>query len=72
MAIITTWSDFAHGHTHARRSSEALLRDEGARDPGFMPRMTDGFDQGWMSFEGEIRKGSTDGAAVLADLVARG
>ena len=56
----------------ATRTPGVLRRRCCATRAEFTPRMTDGFDQGWMSFEGETRKGSTDGAAVLADLVARG
>ncbi|MDR3512248.1 MAG: NmrA family NAD(P)-binding protein [Caulobacteraceae bacterium] len=54
---------------------EALFRAQGANHPLPRMRMLDGFNQGWIDFEGgdaEKRVGTTPLDAVLAQLVARG
>ncbi len=43
---------------------------QGLRHPGPRMRMLDGFNEGWIAFEGEPRRGTTDLATVLRSLVA--
>ena len=54
----------------ARESWEGLFRAQGMRHPGPRMRMLDGFNAGWIAFEGEPRRGPTDLATVLRSLVA--
>ena len=57
-----------------RESWEALFRSQGMKNPMPRIRMLDGFNQGWIEFEGgsaERQKGTTNLAGVLRGLVAR-
>jgi NAD(P)H dehydrogenase (quinone) len=54
-----------------RDSWEELFRSQGATNPGPRARMIDGFNQGWIAFEGTPRHGATPISAVLRQLVAR-
>ena len=58
-----------------RETWEALFRAQGIRHPEPRMQMLDGFNQGWIDFEGgmaEPRRGNVDLATVLRDLVTRG
>jgi uncharacterized protein YbjT (DUF2867 family) len=55
----------------ARANWEELFRRQGMRHPGPRMRMIDGFNEGWIRFEGEPRRGTTDLATVLRELVAK-
>jgi len=58
-----------------RDTWEALFRSQGMKHPLARIRMIDGFNEGWIDFEGvgaEHRTGRTPLEAVLKDLVARG
>jgi NAD(P)H dehydrogenase (quinone) len=58
-----------------RDTWEQLFRSQGMKHPMARMRMVDGFNEGWIEFEGggEHRRGSTTLEAVIADLVgARG
>jgi uncharacterized protein YbjT (DUF2867 family) len=55
-----------------RDTWEALFRSQGARNPEPRARMLDGFNEGWIAFEGAPRHGATTIDAVLRHLVARG
>jgi len=50
---------------------EARFRQQGARHPGPRARMLDGFNEGWLGFEGAARRGTVPMATVLRELVAR-
>ena len=54
-----------------RETWEALFRAQGMKHPMPRMRMVDGFNEGWIDFEGggEHRKGATTLDAVIADLV---
>jgi NAD(P)H dehydrogenase (quinone) len=54
-----------------RETWEALLRSQGVKHPMPRMRMVDGFNEGWIDFEGggEHRKGTTTLDAVIAGLV---
>src|ERR1700733_11000438 len=54
-----------------RETWEALFRAQGMKHPMPRMRMVDGFNEGWIDFEGggEHRKGATTLYAVIADLV---
>ena len=54
----------------AREAWEDLFRAQGMSHPGPRMRMLDGFNEGWIAFEGEPRRGGTDIATVLRGLVA--
>lgn len=57
-----------------RTSWEALFVAQGMRHPQPRLRMLDGFNEGWIAFEGDastVRKGSAGLESVLRDLVAR-
>ena len=54
----------------ARETWEGLFRAQGMRHPGPRMRMLDGFNEGWIAFEGEPRRGTTDLATVLRSLLA--
>jgi NAD(P)H dehydrogenase (quinone) len=60
------------GEIVPRDSWEELFRSQGARNPGPRARMLDGFNEGWIAFEGGPRHGATPIGAVLRQLVARG
>lgn len=58
-----------------RSEWEAEFRAGGARNPAPRAQMIDGFNEGWIEFEGGeagSRKGATPVGTVLRDLVARG
>ena len=58
-----------------RESWEALFRSQGMKNPVPRIRMLEGFNQGWIEFEGGIadrQKGSTHLDEVLRVLIARG
>ena len=55
-----------------RDSWEALFRSQGVKNPVPRAQMLDGFNEGWVDFEGgtaEHRKGSTELRTVIAELV---
>lgn len=55
-----------------REMWEALFRSQGMKDPVPRMQMLDGFNEGWIRFEGDplsIRKGSTDLTTVLTGLM---
>ena len=54
-----------------REGWEALFRAQGMRNPTPRARMLDGFNEGWIEFEGTALRGTTPIETVLADLVAR-
>jgi NAD(P)H dehydrogenase (quinone) len=56
-----------------RDTWEALLRSQGMKHPMPRMRMVDGFNEGWIDFEGggEHRKGATTLDAVIAGLVQK-
>lgn len=54
-----------------RHSWEDLFRAQGMRNPLPRAQMLDGFNAGWIRFEGETRKGSLPLQAVLEGLAAR-
>lgn len=54
-----------------RAEWEARFRQQGAQHPGPRARMLDGFNEGWLRFEGVTRRGAVPLATVLRDLVAR-
>ena len=51
---------------------EGLFRAQGMRNPAPRAQMLDGFNAGWIRFEGQARKGSLPLRAVLEGLTARG
>jgi hypothetical protein len=56
-----------------RESWDALFRSQGMRNPEPRMRMLDGFNEGWIGFEGggsKAIKGSTNAVDVMADLIA--
>jgi NAD(P)H dehydrogenase (quinone) len=57
-----------------RETWEALFRSQGMKHPMPRIRMVDGFNEGWIDFEGvgERRKGATTLDAVIAGLVSKG
>jgi uncharacterized protein YbjT (DUF2867 family) len=57
-----------------RATWEALFRSQGMKNPGPRARMLDGFNEGWIDFEGDAssrRKGTVSLDTVLRALVAR-
>lgn len=54
-----------------RADWEARFMQEGARHPGPRARMLDGFNEGWLRFEGVPRRGAVPLATVLRELIAR-
>lgn len=52
-----------------RGAWEEMFRAQGAQNPVFRARMLDGFNEGWICFEGETRRGATKLRAVLTRLV---
>jgi NAD(P)H dehydrogenase (quinone) len=55
-----------------REGWEALFRAQGMRNPTPRARMLDGFNEGWIKFEGTALRGTTAIETVLAELAARG
>lgn len=77
--IAATLSALSHRPIRAeavpRAEWDAAFRAEGARNPTPRARMIDGFNEGWIEFEGggsESRTGPTPLETVLRALVARG
>jgi len=56
----------------SRDSWESLFLAQGMKNPGPRMRMLDGFNEGWIEFEGPSRKGETTVETVIAELVRRG
>jgi len=57
-----------------RETWEGLFRSQGMRHPHARMRMLDGFNEGWIAFQGGGRepiKGRTDAIEVVATLVGR-
>jgi uncharacterized protein YbjT (DUF2867 family) len=54
-----------------RETWQALFEHQGMRNPLPRMRMIDGFNEGWIEFEGEPRKGRVELLAVLKGLVSR-
>ncbi|HZF86135.1 MAG TPA: NAD(P)H-binding protein [Burkholderiaceae bacterium] len=54
-----------------RAEWEARFRQQGAQHPGPRARMLDGFNEGWLRFEGTARRGTVPLATVLDELVTR-
>jgi NAD(P)H dehydrogenase (quinone) len=52
-----------------RDSWEALFRSQGMHNPIPRAQMLDGFNEGWIEFEGQSLKGETSIKAVLAGLI---
>ena len=50
---------------------ETSFRAAGARNPGPRARMIDGFNAGWIAFEGVPLKGATEIDAVIRRIVGR-
>jgi uncharacterized protein YbjT (DUF2867 family) len=55
--------------TVSRDSWEELFRSQGMQNPTPRAQMLDGFNEGWIEFEGTPRKGETTIDTVLAALV---
>lgn len=53
-----------------REGWEAAFRSAGMKNPEPRMRMLDGFNEGWIDFEGESQKGTTGLETVLTGLVA--
>jgi NAD(P)H dehydrogenase (quinone) len=54
-----------------RDSWETLFRDQGMRNPAPRAQMIDGFNEGWIEYEGTSHVGETELDAVVAELVRR-
>lgn len=54
-----------------RETWETTFRAAGARDPGPRTRMIDGFNEGWIAFEGTPVKGTTGIDAVIRRIAGR-
>ncbi|PZQ57959.1 MAG: hypothetical protein DI563_31160 [Variovorax paradoxus] len=54
-----------------RAEWEARFRQQGAQHPGPRARMLDGFNEGWLRFEGVARHGTVSLTTVLGELVNR-
>lgn len=54
-----------------RAEWEARFRQQGAQHPGPRARMLDGFNEGWLRFDGGARRGTVPLATVLDELVTR-
>lgn len=55
----------------ARDSWEERFRSQGMTNPTPRMRMLDGFNEGWIAFEGESEKGTTSLRDVIAGLVSK-
>jgi uncharacterized protein YbjT (DUF2867 family) len=51
-------------------SWEQLFRSQGMKNPMPRIRMLDGFNEGWIEFEGQARKGTVELETVLRRLVS--
>lgn len=54
-----------------RDTWDATFRTQGMKHPAARMRMLDGFNEGWIAFEGTSVKGNTSVDEVIAELVAR-
>jgi NAD(P)H dehydrogenase (quinone) len=54
-----------------RNTWEELFRSQGMKNPTPRIRMLDGFNEGWIAFEGDTRRGRVDLDAVLGTLLDR-
>jgi uncharacterized protein YbjT (DUF2867 family) len=54
-----------------RETWETTFRAAGARNPGPRTRMIDGFNEGWIAFEGTPMKGTTGIDAVIRRIAGR-
>jgi len=54
-----------------RESWEGLFRSQGMKNPEPRVRMLDGFNEGWIEFEGGARNGKVELREVLRGLVGR-
>ena len=56
-----------------RETWEQLFRSQGMKNPMFRMRMVDGFNEGWIDFEGvgEHRRGTVPLDTVLARLTGK-
>ncbi|MGA3247603.1 MAG: NmrA family transcriptional regulator, partial [Paraburkholderia sp.] len=57
-----------------RETWEALFRSQGMKEPLPRMRMLDGFNEGWIAFEGEeadVVKGEVELETVLRDLISQ-
>jgi uncharacterized protein YbjT (DUF2867 family) len=52
-----------------RESWEDLFKSQGMKNPAPRVQMLDGFNEGWIDFEGDSVKGEVDLEAVLKDIV---
>jgi NAD(P)H dehydrogenase (quinone) len=52
-----------------RDTREALFRSQGMKNPIPRIRMLDGFNEGWITFEHDIRKGRVELDTVLRTLI---
>lgn len=75
--IAAAFAKVLHRPVHAeavpRDTWESLFRSQGMLQPGPRMRMIDGFNEGWIDFEGDrgsIRKGEVTLETVLKELVA--
>ncbi|WP_343730746.1 NAD(P)H-binding protein [Duganella sp.] len=59
-------------HAVPRNDWAALFIAQGMRNPTPRMQMLDGFNQGWIEFEGQPRKGTTTLDAAIAGLLLRG
>jgi NAD(P)H dehydrogenase (quinone) len=55
----------------ARNTWEALFRSQGMKNPTPRIRMLDGFNEGWLAFEHDTRKGRVELDTVLRTLIDR-
>jgi NAD(P)H dehydrogenase (quinone) len=54
-----------------RKTWEALFRSQGMKNPTPRIRMLDGFNEGWLAFEHDTRKGRVELDTVLRTLIDR-
>jgi uncharacterized protein YbjT (DUF2867 family) len=54
-----------------RESWEDLFKSQGMKNPAARVQMLDGFNEGWIDFEGDSVKGEVDLETVLKDIVER-
>ncbi len=55
-----------------RDTWEALFQSQGMQNPTPRAQMLDGFNEGWLEFQGKALKGETPAESVLARLIHRG
>ena len=53
-----------------RDSWETIFRSQGMKNPGPRLKMLDGFNEGWIEFEGGARNGKVELREVLRGLIA--